>query len=161
MLTPFRQFEHHQRQLSEMSRLICRSIAVPQGHCFCAARTCFAWRWAIMAGVPPKITGPISNKDISHACAYFPAKRTRFIKKYFVITKNVLLATVCTSNYCSYRAIKFITLGVVSIARVTAGRTFRASRHASTADLSTHTILSLITLTRPSPRITRSGEACS
>ena len=76
----------------------------------------------------------------------FPPKERGLLKKYFVITKNVLLATVCTSNYCLYRAIKFITLGVISIACVTAGRTFRASRHASTADLSIHTILSLITL---------------
>ena len=32
---------------------------------------------------------PISNKNIA-PCAYFPAKGTQFIKKYFVITKNVL-----------------------------------------------------------------------
>ena len=135
MLTPFRQFEHRQRQLSEMSRLICRSIAVPQGHCFCAARTCFAWRWAMMAGRPEYFQRSQVQSHIAHACAYFPTKKTQFKKKIFCYYKNVLLfqsATVCTSNYGLYWAIKFITPGVVSIAPVTSGYTFRASWHTST-----------------------------
>ena len=78
MLTPFWQDEQRQRQPSEMSLLVCRTIAVPQGHCLCAAMTCFDWRWVMMAGVPPNITGPISNSDILSCPTrmYFRAKRT-------------------------------------------------------------------------------------